>query len=179
MNRFSVVTLQKADLRRFILRKLMPALLLLPTLAAAGGSAPRDLDWLDMMPPDEVKVLERMADSIDHGGLGSAMSFGSERTVPKMNGARGKLLGYVVPITVNGKREVVDMFLVPYFGACLHMPPPPPNQIVYIKPKTPVKLGAPWDAYYAIGTLRVNKLSNEMATAVYAFDLEKLEVLRE
>lgn len=178
MNHSSMLASPKRGVSGSFWRKLMPVLLWLPMLATAG-SAPREIDWLEMMPADELKALERMADSIDHsGGIADAI-FTSERTVAKMDGVRGKLPGYLVPITTNGKREVVDMFLVPYFGACIHMPPPPPNQIVYIKPKTPIKIGELWEAYYAIGTLRVTKTRNKVATAVYTLDLERIEKIRE
>lgn len=178
MNLNPIIAKPKHAARHASWRGLIAGLLLLPVLATAG-SAPREIDWLEMMPADEVKALERMADSIDHsGGLAEAI-FTSERTVEKMNGVRGKLPGYLVPITTNGKREVVDMFLVPYFGACIHMPPPPPNQIVYIKPKKPIKIGELWDAYYAVGTLRVAETRNNVATAVYTLDLERVEKIRE
>jgi uncharacterized protein len=163
---------------RALWRSVVAALVLLPALAA-GASAPREIDWLQMMPADEVKALENMADSIDHDGGAAEAIFTSERTVAKMDGLRGKLPGYLVPITFNGKREVVDMFMVPYFGACIHMPPPPPNQIVYIKPKKPIKIGELWEAHYAIGTLRVTKTSNQVATAVYTMDLERIERIEE
>ncbi len=178
MNHISMFATPKHGLSGSFWRRLMPALLLLPILATAG-SAPREIDWLEMMPADELKALERMAGSIDHSGGAADAIFTSERTVAKMDGVRGKLPGYLVPITTNGKREVVDMFLVPYFGACIHMPPPPPNQIVYIKPKTPIKIGELWEAHYVTGTLRVTKTKNKVATAVYTLDFERIERIRE
>lgn len=161
-----------------LLRRMLLSAALLPVIAVAG-SAPREIDWLELMPPDEVKALERMADSIDHSGGAALAIFTSERTVAGMDGVRGKLPGYLVPITTNEKREVVDMFLVPYFGACIHVPPPPPNQIVYIKPWKPIRVGELWQAYYAIGTLRVSRIRNDVATAVYTLDLERVERIRE
>ena len=52
-------------------------------------------------------------------------------TNPKMDGARVRLPGYVVPLE-EVKGELKEFLLVPYFGACIHSPPPPANQIVHV-----------------------------------------------
>lgn len=148
-------------------------------LGAARASPPREIDWTELMPPDELKALQDMASNVDHTGGMAQDLFNSERTVAKMDGARGKLAGYVVPITTNDNNQMVDFFLVPYFGACIHIPPPPPNQILYVKPKTPLPMGEIWDAFWAIGTLKVAKTHNDMATAVYSMQLDRLEVIKE
>lgn len=159
--------------------RLLLLTLLLPMLAA-NAAAPREIDWLEMMLPEDLKALESLAGSIDHSGIGpSDQVFTSEKTVAKMDGVRGKLPGYIVPITTNDKNQIVEMFLVPYFGACIHVPPPPPNQLVYIKPSKPIAMTEIWDAYYAVGTLRVAKTKNKMATAVYSMDLERVERIKE
>ncbi|WP_228016299.1 HoxN/HupN/NixA family nickel/cobalt transporter [Leptolyngbya ectocarpi] len=46
-----------------------------------------------------------------------------------------ELSGYILPLTWNQSEQVTDFLLVPYVGACIHVPPPPPNQIVYIRPE--------------------------------------------
>ena len=46
-----------------------------------------------------------------------------------------QLSGYVLPLTWNQAEHVTEFLLVPYVGACIHVPPPPPNQIVYIQPE--------------------------------------------
>ena len=51
-------------------------------------------------------------------------------TNPKMDGARVRLPGYVVPLE-EVKGDFKEFLLVPYFGACIHSPPPPANQIVH------------------------------------------------
>ena len=43
-----------------------------------------------------------------------------------------KLPGYVLPLDFDGT-AVKSFLLVPYVGACIHTPPPPPNQIVYVE----------------------------------------------
>jgi len=56
-----------------------------------------------------------------------------------LNGARIEIPGFVVPLDVNYDR-VKEFLLVPYFGACIHVPPPPSNQLLHVLvPKTLTK----------------------------------------
>jgi hypothetical protein len=50
----------------------------------------------------------------------------------ELNGQRVRMGGYLLPLEVSGT-EVIEFLLVPYVGACIHVPPPPPNQIIYVK----------------------------------------------
>ncbi|NEQ48903.1 MAG: DUF3299 domain-containing protein [Leptolyngbya sp. SIO3F4] len=59
----------------------------------------------------------------------------SQSTNPQWTGKTIKLSGYALPLTWNQTEQVTEFLLVPYVGACIHVPPPPPNQIVYIQPK--------------------------------------------
>ncbi|MBS7458835.1 DUF3299 domain-containing protein [Coralloluteibacterium stylophorae] len=148
----------------------------LALVLATAPAAARDIGWLELMPRDELQALEAM-DDISHSGAGPAMNFTSERTVAEMAGVQGTMAGYIVPLNVDAQNRMIDMFLVPYFGACIHVPPPPPNQLVYIKPETPQPMGDIWDAYEVTGTLRIERAANEVGVAAYTMDLESLEVI--
>ena len=52
--------------------------------------------------------------------------------VEGLNGQRIRISGYLLPLEVTGSK-VTEFLLVPYVGACIHVPPPPPNQIVHVK----------------------------------------------
>ena len=52
--------------------------------------------------------------------------------VEELNGKQVRIPGYLLPLEVSGFK-VTEFLLVPYVGACIHVPPPPPNQIVYVK----------------------------------------------
>lgn len=54
--------------------------------------------------------------------------------VPELDGQVIKLPGYVLPLDFEGTL-VKSFLLVPYVGACIHVPPPPPNQIVFVQLK--------------------------------------------
>jgi len=49
-----------------------------------------------------------------------------------LNGKSIRIPGYLLPLEFDGDK-VTEFFLVPYVGACIHTPPPPPNQIVHVK----------------------------------------------
>lgn len=56
----------------------------------------------------------------------------SVNKVDTFNGKYVELSGFIVPVEANAQREITAFFIVPYFGACIHYPPPPPNQIVFV-----------------------------------------------
>ena len=56
----------------------------------------------------------------------------SVNTVDTFNGKYVELSGFIVPVEANAQREITAFFIVPYFGACIHYPPPPPNQVVFV-----------------------------------------------
>lgn len=53
---------------------------------------------------------------------------------PQLDGQRVRIPGYLLPLEFDGDK-VSEFLLVPYVGACIHTPPPPPNQIVHVKTK--------------------------------------------
>ncbi len=56
----------------------------------------------------------------------------------QLKGATVQIPGYVVPLHTEGN-DILELNLVPQFGMCIHIPPPPPNQMVYVKLKNKVK----------------------------------------
>ena len=52
--------------------------------------------------------------------------------VKELNGQKVRIPGYLLPLEVSATK-VTEFLLVPYVGACIHVPPPPPNQIVHVK----------------------------------------------
>ncbi len=79
---------------------------------------------------------------------------------PALDGQVVKLPGYVLPIEFSGKK-VTEFLLVPWVGACIHTPPPPPNQIVRVKSDKPIEIEGAFDAVWVTGkmTAGVNRQS--------------------
>jgi len=71
---------------------------------------------------------------------------------PKLNGALVRIPGYVLPLEYKGK-QVSEFLLVPWVGACIHTPPPPPNQIVHVVPTKPFESTGMFAAVWVTGQL--------------------------
>jgi hypothetical protein len=71
---------------------------------------------------------------------------------PELIGQSVRIPGFVVPLE-DSKSGVTEFLLVPYFGACVHSPPPPANQIIHVLPKTSVKGLKSMDAVWVSGKL--------------------------
>lgn len=96
---------------------------------------PRELDWLELMPAEDLALLENMPE-VEHEGDGPALlpdEIMTGRVVPEMSNVDARIPGFVVPLKTTQDMEILEFFLVPYYGACIHVPPPPPNQIIHVK----------------------------------------------
>ncbi len=163
-------------------------------LAAHTGSAEqsdaRELEWDDLMPPDWDPFAQ--LDALIKGNPDEMLDDSPETTaimqeyltagsnapvVDSLNGQRVRLPGYVVPIDFEGT-EVTEFLLVPYFGACIHVPPPPANQIVFVKTEESHKLEGMFDAVWVTGTLRTEAFDNEVGDAGYTLNAIEIEPYR-
>ncbi|MFC3606440.1 DUF3299 domain-containing protein [Stutzerimonas tarimensis] len=163
---------------------LLPLLisLLLPLSALA---APAEMDWLELMPPEDRLALENMPDIIhatpetagfsDQGRLRQsdrnlpAVMY-SAKTVPALNGQTVRLGGYPVPLETDARGNSIEFFLVPYPGACIHVPPPPPNQIVLVRYPKGIWLNDIYEPLWVDGILLVEPVSKDLADAAYALE---------
>jgi uncharacterized protein len=95
-------------------------------------------------------------------------------TNDQMNGAAVKLPGYIVPLDEVGG-ALKEFLLVPYFGACIHVPPPPANQIVHVVAAQPLKGYRMMDAVWVSGTLRTGRVDSVMGTSGYRIETPSVE----
>jgi len=82
-----------------------------------------------------------------------------------LDGELVRLPGYVLPVEFSGK-QVIELLLVPWAGACIHTPPPPPNQIVRVKLDKPYEPRGAFDAVWVTGRLAARSAK----TSVYITD---------
>lgn len=143
--------------------------------ATASADEVRELEWVDLMPEEEQTAWERASENVDHSGYASAEEFQSWETVGELDGERIRIPGFVVPIETDGEGKLRTFFLVPYFGACIHVPPPPANQIIYGRLEEPIEMVNIWDAFYMEGTLNIEEVSNETADSAYTMAVESLK----
>ena len=86
----------------------------------------------------------------------------------ELEGAKLRLPGYVVPLDqVRG--EIKEFLLVPYFGACIHSPPPPANQIVHVVLAKPQPIKS-MEAVWASGTMRAKRSDSAMGVSGYRME---------
>lgn len=163
----------KKTMTRFrnLLQPALLGLLLLPALALADV---RQLEWLDLMPEDEAQAWLDEQTGIDHSGFDTPEAFQSFRTVGELDGQTVRLPGFVVPIETDENGDLLEFFLVPYFGACIHLPPPPANQIIYGRLDEPMEMIDIWDAFWMEGTLNIEDISNDTAASAYTMDVDSL-----
>ena len=86
--------------------------------------------------PEVVELLDRIVAARMHANsLASAVE-------PGLNGAQVRIPGYVLPLEFEGTR-VREFLLVPYVGACIHVPAPPPNQMVFVRTASAIREASP------------------------------------
>jgi hypothetical protein len=97
--------------------------------------------------------------------------------VKALNGKRVRIGGYVVPLDFEAT-TVKEFLLVPYVGACIHVPPPPADQIIYVKTEKGFAVGGPEDAVAVTGTIRTVTAVTGVADAGYSLDAETVELIK-
>jgi uncharacterized protein len=92
---------------------------------------------------------------------------------PLILGQSVRLPGYMVPLEdlPEGTKEFL---LVPYFGACVHSPPPPANQIVHVVLDKPTKRFRLMDTLWVTGWLSATKTDSHMGVASYQMDAKRV-----
>ena len=133
-------------LTRLVATLALPALAPLPTLGAqARAAAPA----APATPTAAVNVDWRILAGLDYEN-GRASD-----TLRKLDGKLVRVPGFVVPLD-DAMEEGAEFLLVPYYGACVHTPPPPPNQIVQVKMVNQKKVKMSfWDPVWVHGKLQI------------------------
>ena len=99
----------------------------------------------------------------------------STDTLKKLEGKLVRIPGFVVPLD-DFQEEGAEFLLVPYYGACVHTPPPPPNQIVMVgmAGRKTVKLNL-FDAVWMSGRLKIATVESPYGAVGYQLEGLKVE----
>lgn len=171
-------------MKKSVMRRALLALLLL-VATPLWAAQPKELTWSEMIPPDAATEVPEMAPLHDLSQLGNLdpeaapaakQDMPNAPVVPALNGQNIRLPGYIVPLEVNEDGRTTEFLLVPYFGACIHVPPPPSNQIVHVTSKVGVKLEELYQPYWIEGAMQVKPSTSELADAGYQMDAQKIYV---
>jgi len=95
----------------------------------------------------------------------------------QLNGKLVKIPGYMVPLD-DDAAGVTEFLLVPYFGACIHTPPPPPNQIVYVKLNRKAEVEW-WNPIWSIGRLEVEATESYYGPVSFRLIGQRIELYSE
>ena len=139
--------------------------------ADAADSDLIDLQWDDLIPADQrlSEDLGVVLGIVEHGQLSVPEDDDPARytqVVTEYDGKRVRLPGYMVPLAFTGE-GAREFLLVPYFGACIHVPPPPPNQIVFVTTDEPYQLETLFQAVYVSGTFGLASTATDLAESEY------------
>jgi hypothetical protein len=151
-----------------------------------NGEAAPEVSWDDLMPEDYGLSLEELFNSPeldlldDYSPQAQQMMdrmmqvLASAPVVSEMDGRMISIPGFVVPL--EGVGDVVDrFFLVPYFGACIHVPPPPSNQIIDVHYQPGTRIESLYDAVLISGRITTEVFSHEMGTAGYRLEAYRIQ----
>lgn len=150
---------------------LLPLLfLILSALSAPLAAAePQEVEWIELMPKEDLELLQNMPEigheSNDPAALPEQLMTGN--VVEAMDQRNIRIPGFVVPLEFSDDKRVTEFFLVPYFGACIHVPPPPPNQVIHVSYPEGIHVDALYEPYWITGTLKTERISNDVADASY------------
>ncbi|MDN4501920.1 DUF3299 domain-containing protein [Alteromonadaceae bacterium BrNp21-10] len=140
--------------------KILLSLLLL--LSFVTLAEPQELYWEDLIPTDFVLPEQQ----VDHDGSKNQQQSPYAPVVNELDGKLVKIPGFVVPL--EGENQLLTEFLlVPFFGACIHVPPPPANQIVYVTFDTAAEIPSMYDPIWIVGTLSTKEWKGDIATVGY------------
>ncbi len=164
-----------------------------------NGKSFKIIEWLDLMPKKNLDILlnppsyitEMEEGSFDDEILTELRNMPREITDPyqqalvstevieEMNGQRVRIPGFIVPLEFRADKKVTQFFLVPYFGACIHVPPPPPNQIIFVTFSKGVAIKELFDPFWISGVLSTSRIENDVALAAYSMKMESFEIYEE
>jgi len=160
----------------------------------------KSIAWIDLIPKNDLDALLNPPDylaEIKDGSIEDQMesqiqnainaandgryqqALVSIDVIPEMDNQAVKIPGFIVPLEFNEDDTVTEFFLVPYFGACIHQPPPPPNQIIFVNYPKGLVLESLYDPFWVSGVLKSSVIQNDMATAAYTMEMQYYEIYTE
>jgi len=150
------------------------ALTLAPQMAFAKDFV--DLEWTDLVPDGQTVIPPAIQSLLDHDGPPSLASEQppSQGVRTDWNGEIVRIPGFIVPIDYSGT-GVTAFILVPFVGACVHVPPPPANQLVFVTTEKPYETAGLFEAVNVIGMFGTAATNTQLAEIAYALSADHIE----
>jgi hypothetical protein len=160
------------------------------TIAKLADTTLLPLSWSQLIPDAEKSIIQKyqvtaptnvtefsdqlllsIQASTDQAYI-SAMQ--SSNTVEAYNEQAVLISGFIVPIDFDELQNPTNIFIVPYFGACIHFPPPP-NQMIYARLSSNFKDFDITQAYKLTGVIRQQMFDDHLGTSAYALEVAFIE----
>lgn len=185
----------------FALSVVLILMLAVASSSNVAADTARQLKWADLV-PKSVPTTSTMQSKTFFGGSvppstdagpppaplpeGKFMSIkrrqpGSDRPpaiVAELNGQSVSIGGYVVPLDFDAT-TVKEFLLVPFVGACIHVPPPPANQIIYVKTDKGFEVGGMFDPVTVTGKINTSEAFTGLADAGYTITADNVELRKQ
>ena len=153
----------------------------------ANQTAPIDLKWASLLPSEEHEVIARyqttQPQSLEQMTAQVMRSINASKdqsyqdalistnTMAEFENQIVSISGFIVPIDFYNDKSVKSFFFVPYFGACIHLPAPPPNQMIFVQLEQGFKDVDITKTYTLAGKLNIELFEDLMGTSAYTLDL--------
>jgi hypothetical protein len=98
---------------------------------------------------------------LQHAEITARRQASAMSVVQSLDSQNVRIAGYLLPLEYD-QVKVTEFLLVPYVGACIHAPPPPPNQIVYVRFSAGYKLPSLFSPVWVQGQMRVDHSEREL-----------------
>jgi len=133
------------------------------------------VSWKDLMPMEEIEALAALNEGRADPSLMAQFSgespienqMGTFNVVEDLAGAVVRMPGYILPLDYATQGSAREFLLLPFHGACVHYPPPPPNQIVYLRSPEPIEYASLWDPVWVEGRMEIERVDTDLAAAAY------------
>ncbi|MDG1077121.1 MAG: DUF3299 domain-containing protein [Planktotalea sp.] len=149
----------------------------LATPKTALAATPKEITWDDLLPvgvPYSEIIGEGELDEVNDT-WNPIYDENATKLNESLDGSYIKMPGFIIPFDI-GVKGVTEFMLVPYTGACIHMPPPPANQLVMVNAKTPWPSDDLWNPVWVIGMMRMQLQSTDLGQTGYAIVADQMEV---
>lgn len=141
------------------------------------------INWRDLIPDAELEAMEALNEGRADPGLMTQFignspienQSGTFNIVDDLDGLVARMPGYILPLDFAQQGEAREFLLLPYHGACVHYPPPPPNQIVFLRSNEPVQFTSLWDPVWVEGRMQVERVDTDLAASAYSMVVRSVE----
>lgn len=141
------------------------------------------LSWSDLLPDQDLEALEALSEGRADPSLMSMLGQQSEvegqigtfNVVEDLDGLVVRMPGYILPLDFAENSSAREFLLLPYHGACVHTPPPPPNQIVYLRSPELIQFNSLWEPVWVEGRMELERVDTDLAATAYSMVVRSVE----